>query len=92
MLLMALTVFTIGVRNKKPLDNSWPLIYWLLVLTFTYWCDEETFNPSFILAGFATGMLLRFEFMNAFFVGFVKVAEAVGWGYVMYRGFQYIQS
>lgn len=91
MLLMALTVIMIGVRNKKPLDNNWPLIYWLLVLTFTLWCGEETFNPNFILAGLAMGMLLRFEFMNAFFAGVVKMAEAVGWGYVVYRGFQYIQ-
>jgi hypothetical protein len=43
-----------------------------------------------VLAGLAAGMLLRFEFMNTFFVKVVKGFEIVIWLYILYRGFEII--
>src|SRR5882672_8523364 len=90
LLLMALTLFMVGVRNKRPLDNSWPLIYWITVFLFTLVREEETFDLNVVLVGVGAGMLLRFEFMNAFFVKLVKGIELVVWAYILFRGFQVI--
>ena len=87
LLLMLLTVFMVGVRNKKPLDNSWPLIYWITVFLFTLVREEETFDLNVILVGLGAGMLLRFEFMNTFFINLVKAVELIVWGYILYRSF-----
>ena len=90
LLLIGLTIFMAGVRNKKPLDNNWPLIYWILAFLFTLVREEETYNLNIILLGLGAGFLLRFEFMNVFFVRLVKTVEIGVWGYVIYRGFQMI--
>ncbi len=90
LLLMAFTVFMYFVRNRRPLDNNWPLIYWLLVTMFTFFREEDTFSMYIVLVGLAAGMLLRFEFMNALFVRIVKGVEIVIWVYVIYRGFEII--
>ncbi len=90
LLLIALTIFIAGVRNKKPLENNWPLIYWLLAFLFILVREEETYNFNIILIGLAAGFLLRFEFMNNFFVRLVKTVEIGVWIYVVYRGFQMI--
>ena len=29
--LMALTIFMAGVRLRKPVENNWPFLYWVLV-------------------------------------------------------------
>jgi len=90
LLLIALTIFMMFVRNKKRLDNSWPLIYWLMVVMFTIVREEDTFQLPIIAIGLLAGMLLRFEFMNIFFIRLVKSVEVVIWCYVIYRGFQII--
>ena len=90
LLLIALTVFMVGIRNKKPLDNNWPFIYWLMAFIFTLMREEETYNLNIILVGLVAGFLLRFEFMNAFFIRLVKTVEIGVWAYVIYRGFQII--
>jgi hypothetical protein len=90
LLLIAATVFMIGVRNRKPLDNNWPLIYWIVVFLFTLVREEDTFNINVVLIGLVAGLLLRFEFMGPFFVRLVKLAELAVWGYIIYRGFQIV--
>jgi len=90
LMLMCFTVFIYFVRNRRPLDNNWPLVYWLLITMFTYFREEETFSIYIILAGLAAGMLLRFEFMNTFFVKVVKAFETVIWLYILYRGFEIV--
>jgi hypothetical protein len=90
LLLIALTLFMAGVRNRKPLDNSWPLIYWILAFVFTLVREEDTYNIYIILLGLGAGLLLRFEFMNGLFVRLVKTVEVGVWVYVIYRGFQII--
>jgi hypothetical protein len=90
LMLMAFTVFMYFVRNRRPLDNNWPLVYWLLVTMFTFYREEDSFYMPIILIGLGAGMLLRFEFMNSLFVRIVKWVEIVIWVYVLYRGFEII--
>lgn len=86
LLLLAFTVFTMLWRQKKPLDNPVPFLYWLTVVFFTVVRPEETYNLSFLLPGLAAGMMLRFEFLNSFFIKVVRGIEYIVWAYVLYRG------
>lgn len=86
LLLMAFTVFMIVVRHKKPLESNWPMIYWVVIVFFTLFRTEETFDLNIILAGLVSGLLLRFEFMSSVLVGVARFVELLIWGYVLYRG------
>jgi hypothetical protein len=88
LLLVAFTVFIAGVRNKKSLDSNWPLIYWGLVLVFTLVRPEDSFDYRLVMLGLAMALLLRFEFMNEFFVKTTRVIEMVLFVYVVIRGLQ----
>jgi hypothetical protein len=88
LLLVGFTVFIAGVRNKKSLDSNWPLIYWLVILVFTLVRPEESFDYRLVLLGLATALLLRFEFMNEFFVKTFRVIEMIMFAYIFIRGLQ----
>jgi hypothetical protein len=86
LLLLAFTVFTMVFRQKRPLESNVPLLYWLLVLFFTFVRPEETFDLRFIILGVIAGFMLRFEFMNRFFVRMFGWAEMAVFAYILYRG------
>jgi len=90
LLLIAFTCAMIVVRQKRGLYNNWPVLYWGLVIAFTVIRPEETFEFIIILVGLAAGLLLRFEFMNDFFVKVIRVLELGVFIYVIYRGFEVI--
>jgi hypothetical protein len=87
-LLVAFTIFIAGVRNRKSVDSNWPLVYWGLVVLFTLARPEETFDFRFVLVGLAAALLLRFEFMNDFFVKVFRVVETAAFVYIVLRGIQ----
>jgi len=86
-LLLALTVVTIVVRMRGPIDANWPFLYWIgmTVLSFRY--PAETFNPRIVLVGLAAGLLLRFEFINPIIMNLVRFGELCVWAYILYVGF-----
>lgn len=84
LLLMAATVAMMIVRAKKPLENNWPVFYWILVLLISLRWPEDTWDFRVVLVGAAAGFLLRFEFMNAFFVRLVRLAEIGVQVYMLY--------
>jgi len=86
LILLAFTIIVIRVRLTKPLENTWPLIYWVLILFFTVMRPEETFNLAAILVGVVAGFLLRYEFMNQLFIKLVRYIEYIVWTYVLLRG------
>jgi hypothetical protein len=88
MLLVAFTIFIAGVRNKKSVDSNWPVIYWVLVVMFTLARPEETFDFRFVLIGIGAALLLRFEFMNDFFVKVFRAVETAAFIYIVLRGIQ----
>ena len=89
-LLIAFTIFIAVVRSKKPLENNWPLLYWILVVFFTLVRSEDSFNFYYLLVGFVCGLLLRFEFMNAVFIQIFRVLEFAVMLYIVCRGIQII--
>lgn len=92
LLLMALTVFMIGVRVRKPLENNWLLFYWLLITTLTFGRLEEAFDSRFVLVGLLAGLMLRFEFMNRTFTRLIMVVEMIGFIYVLLAGWSVLIS
>ncbi len=86
-LLMALTLFVAGVRIRKPLENNWPLMYWVLVAVISFRYPEDTFDTRIILVGLAAGLLLRFEFLGSLPASMLKIVELCVWGYILYMGF-----
>jgi hypothetical protein len=86
LLLMALTVFMISVRVRKPLDNNWLLFYWLLMTGFTITRPEANFNLRWIALGLLAGLMLRFEFMNRTFTRVIMVVEMCVFVYVLLSG------
>lgn len=85
-LLVAFTIFMMGVRSKKPLENNWPMLYWALLLFITVIRAEDTFNLPIVMVGVICGMLLRFEFLNKPFAAVFRTIETGVWLYVIYRG------
>jgi hypothetical protein len=86
LLLLAFTVFIMGVRQRRPVENNWPFLYWILVMFFTLVRPEETYHPNIVLFGLCCGMLLRFEFMNTWITKGVRVLEMCVFAYVLVRG------
>jgi hypothetical protein len=88
LLLMAVTVFMIGVRVRKPLETNWLLIYWLILAGATLLRAADWFDYRFIVAGLIAGLLLRFEFMNQVFSRLIMVVEMFVFGYVLLAGWK----
>jgi hypothetical protein len=86
-LLMAATIFMIGVRLQKPLENNWPLLYWILLTLICFRYPDDTFDPRVVMAGLGAGLLLRFEFISSAVTTFVRFVELCVWGYILYMGF-----
>ena len=91
-LLMALTLFTAGVRMQKPVDHNWPLIYWIIMMLVSFRYPDETFDPRIILIGAGVGLLLRFEFLGRIVVNFLRFVEVCVWAYIIYMGFVMVST
>ncbi|HYP07194.1 MAG TPA: hypothetical protein VER03_13260 [Bryobacteraceae bacterium] len=86
LLLMALTVFMIGVRVRKPLESNWLLFYWVLMTSLTFGRMAEAFDYRFVVMGLLAGLMLRFEFMNRTFTRLVMAIEMIAFIYVLLAG------
>jgi hypothetical protein len=86
LLLMALTIFMISVRMRKPLENNWLLFYWMLITVVTVTRSEDLFDFRFILVGLIAGLMLRFEFMNRTVSQVIMAVEMVVFVYVLIAG------
>lgn len=88
---MGATLMMIGVRQRRPLEDNWPLLYWLVILMFAF-AQPDIFNLEAMYIGLAAGLMLRFEFMNASFARVFKGVELGVWVYVLVRGVDLVTS
>ena len=90
-LLMALTVFIAGVRLRKPVENNWPFLYWVLVgvLALT---NSDLFDLRIIAVGVIAGLLLRFEFMSRGVSKVIMTVEMAVWVYIVYASWVTVRS
>jgi hypothetical protein len=89
LLLVAFTIFIVGVRSKKPLENNWPLLYWILLVVVVTVRLEDTFSMPMVLLGLACGLALRCEFMNGAVARLLRTVELCVWAYIVYCGFDH---
>ena len=86
---MAFAAFVIYIRLKNWLQSSVPIIFYVILIA--YMAKIEGSVPFWLMAtGFGLTMLLRFEFMNERFIGFVKMLEIVVLGAIIYLGLKMI--
>lgn len=74
LLLVALAVIVIIVLSRKKYDSNLPLIFYVTVMIFIGTTDRGM-SPFLLYPGLTLALLLRFEFMNAFFTKFVAWFE-----------------
>ena len=85
LILMAATIFMMVVRSHQPFDNNWPVIYWIGLVLFAL-TQHDSFKSEAIFIGLATGLMLRFEFMNMNFARVLRVIETCVFCYILIRG------
>jgi hypothetical protein len=89
---MAATVFMMLVRMRKPVENSWPFIYWIVVTAATLTHPDLAFDFRIILAGLIAGLMLRFEFLNRGVTKLVMLVEMAVWIYILYASWLIIST
>ena len=87
LLLMALTLATVIVRLRAPIDANWPFLYWIGMTLLSFRYPDKTFDPRIVMIGLAAALLLRFEFLNTVIVNLVRFVEMCVWAYILYMGF-----
>jgi hypothetical protein len=80
------------MRMRKPLENNWPFVYWVLMTLISFRYPDETFDPRIIMIGLAAGLLLRFEFLGRAAANVVRFIEACVWAYILYMGYVIIMT
>ncbi len=74
LLLVVLALIVIIVLSKRKYDSNLPLIFYVTVVIFIGTSDRSL-NGFLLYSGAAFALLLRFEFMNAFFTKLVAALE-----------------
>jgi hypothetical protein len=92
LLLMVLTAFMAVVRIRTPLENNWLLFYWILMAFVTMVNAAEVIDVRILVVGVVAGLLLRFEFMNRTFAGFVIAVELSVMAYLLFCGWAAITT
>jgi len=82
-LIVAFALFVIYTRLKNWLDSNVPIFFYVILIAFMKSVDG-TVPLWLMLAAFALGLVLRFEFMNVTFARVVKVFELCALGAIIY--------
>jgi hypothetical protein len=82
-LIVAFALFVIYTRLKNWLDSNVPIFFYVILIAFMKSVDGDV--PLWLmLAAFALGLVLRFEFMNVNFARMVKGLELCVLGVIIY--------
>jgi hypothetical protein len=82
-LIVAFALFVIYTRFKNWLDSNVPIFFYVILIAYIKSVDG-TVPLWLMLAAFALGLVLRFEFMNVTFARVVKVFELCALGAIIY--------
>lgn len=84
MLFVAITVWIVHMRLRRPIDTNWPLFYYLGVVAYTK-TFQDVLNPNLVFVAVVCGLLLRFEFMGGAVLNTVRAVELAMLGYFVYQ-------
>lgn len=94
LLTFALAVATVWLavnRFSLKLENSWPLIYYGLLVLFSN-MYPMALNPYVLYVSVICGLMLRFEFMNDRIVFFFRIIEMFCFAVIGWRLFSILLS
>lgn len=74
-LMAAFAAFVAYIRSRNWLDSNVPIFFYVGLLAYARFFGDNKVPMWLLLAGFGLTLLLRFEFMNTFFVKMTKVLE-----------------
>lgn len=83
-LMAAFAAFVAYIRMKNWLDSNVPIIFYVGMLAYDRFFGDNKVPLWLILTGFGLTLLLRFEFMNAFFIKLVKILEYAALAVLIY--------
>ena len=83
-LMAAFAAFIAYIRMKNWLDSNVPIIFYVCLLIYARFFDYNKIPMILILTGFGLTLLLRFEFMSAFFIRVVKILEYAALALIIY--------
>jgi|ERR1700680_3242867 len=90
-LMVAFAFFVIYIRLKNWLQSSVPIFFYIILIA--YMRSIEGSVPFWLsCTGCGLTFLLRFEFMNERFTGFVKILEIGVLGAIIYLAMRMILS
>jgi hypothetical protein len=76
-------LFVIYTRLKNWLESNVPLLFYIALISYMKAIDGNV--PLWLsLAGFGCALILRFEFMNDFFMKTIKLIEMIIIGAIIY--------
>ncbi|MGJ5819221.1 hypothetical protein [Paludibaculum fermentans] len=71
-------------RFSMRLENSWPLLFYLVLVTYLNSYDQ-VLNPYVVYVAVICALFIRFEFMNERVVFFVRVLEVATLAHIGFR-------
>ena len=82
--MVAFAAFVAYIRMKNWLDSNVPIFFYVIMLAYARYFGDNKVPWILILIGFGLTLLLRFEFMSAFFIKVVKVLEYAALAVLIY--------
>lgn len=71
-------------RFSMRLENSWPLLFYLMLVLYLNSYDQ-VLNPYVVYVAVVCALFVRFEFMNERVVFFTRVIEVAALAHIGYR-------
>ncbi|MCS7025204.1 MAG: hypothetical protein NZV14_10410 [Bryobacteraceae bacterium] len=87
--MLGLTAWIFWMRHRTPLENNWPLFYYVALVVYSK-KFEDAIDPTVLLLTVVMALLLRFEFLGPRALAVIKVFESLGLIYVMVRCFSLV--
>jgi hypothetical protein len=84
-IMMAATAWVIWARSHKPVENNWPLFYYLGIVIYLK-TFERSFDPLIVYIGLVSALFLRFEFLGGFILKTVRMMDLMILAYYIWRG------
>lgn len=82
LIVIGLTIWVMRARFTSPVDTSWPLFYYIVLVVFTR-ANEGEFNNYWIFAGVICALFMRYEFMAGLILKVFRAGEFVVHLYVI---------
>ena len=85
--ILGFALWVIYTRIRNRVDNNWPMAFYPVVLTYAVQVPGRIEFET-LIAGLASALLMRFEFVGGFMTHVVRLADMVALLAISYSLFQ----